>query len=87
MFGKLVLYWTKGVWLPKSINSIRQEQEFAAKKIRVYFYEVAHPGDTGELLLKSLGPQWLPVDGVYRGKSLIVVTRELGSRSVRIGQH
>lgn len=78
-------YWTKGVWLPES--SVRQEQQFTAKKVRVYFCEEAHPGDTDELLLKSLGAQWLLVGGLYRGKSLITVTRELGSQSVLIGQH
>lgn len=33
------------------------------------------PGVTGLLILKDLVPQWFPRDGLYRKKSLIILTK------------
>ena len=33
------------------------------------------PRVTGEPMLKDLAPPWLPGDGLYKGKSIIVVTK------------
>ena len=47
-------------------SPIKCEQEFAGKKVKVYFQgNDAKPGDTGEFVFKDMAPQWLPEDGLH----------------------